>query len=54
MSKYKIKLSRGKALNPDRGGTCRTIKNQYQKNSVANFRSQGSFGATGVIRKCVK
>ena len=27
-------------------GSCRTIKNQYQKNSVANFTQQGSRGAT--------
>ena len=32
-------------------GNCRTIKNQYFKNSIANFLSTGSFGATGVIRK---
>lgn len=32
-------------------GTCRTLKSQYQKNSVGNFISQGSFGATCVIRK---
>lgn len=41
-----------KALNPMPNGTCRTIKYQYQKNSVSNFESDGSFGATGVIRKC--
>ena len=27
-------------------GSCRTLKNQYQKNSVANFTQQGSRGAT--------
>lgn len=37
------------ALNTMPNGTCRTIKNQYYKNSIANFESQGSFGATGVI-----
>jgi hypothetical protein len=32
-------------------GTCRTIKNQYFKNSISNFMSTGTFGATGVIEK---
>ena len=41
----------GKPLNPMPDGTCRTIKYQYFKNSVGNFLSHGSFGATGVIRK---
>ena len=27
---------------------CRTIKAQYQQSSIANFRRQDSFGATGV------
>ena len=27
-------------------GSCRTLKNQYQKNSAANFTQQGSRGAT--------
>lgn len=40
-----------KPLNPMPDGTCRTIKHQYYKTSIANFMSQGSFGATGVIRK---
>lgn len=39
------------ALNPDKNNTCRTLKLQYQKNSISNFMSKGSFGATGVIRK---
>lgn len=30
-------------------GTCRTIKSQYFKNSIQNFESQGSYGATGVV-----
>lgn len=30
-------------------GTCRTIKHQYYKNSIKNFISKGSYGATGVI-----
>ena len=40
-----------KALNPMPNGTCRTLKHQYQKNSVSNFESEGTFGATGVLRK---
>lgn len=36
-------------LNPMPDGTCRTIKNQYFKNSLANFESHGTWGATGVI-----
>lgn len=36
-------------LNPMPDGTCRTIKNQYFKNSIQNFDSQGTFGATGVV-----
>lgn len=36
-------------LNPMEDGTCRTLKNQYAKNSIANFESQGTWGATGVI-----
>lgn len=40
-----------KGLNTMPDGSCRTIKYQYQKNSISNFESQGSFGATGVIRK---
>lgn len=39
-------------LNPMPDGTCRTLKNQYFKNSISNFESHGSFGATGVIDKC--
>ena len=42
-----------RALNDERG-LCRTIKNQYWKNSLANFTRQGTWGATGVIRKCHK
>lgn len=38
-----------KALN-DQDGLCRTLKSQYQKNSIANFMDSGSRGATGVIR----
>ena len=41
--------AKGLKTMPD--GSCRTIKYQYQKNSISNFESQGSFGATGVIRK---
>ena len=43
------------AINAMPNGTARTIKYQYQKNSIGNFLSQGSFGATGVLRrKCEK
>lgn len=42
-----------KALNPMPDGSCRTLKYQYQKNSIGNFESSGSFGATGVLRKRV-
>ena len=41
------KLSEAINMMPD--GTCRTIKSQYQNNTVQNFESQGSFGATGVV-----
>ena len=37
------------ALNPMPDGTCRTLKNQYAKNSVANFDNQGTWGASGAI-----
>lgn len=30
-------------------GTCRTIKANYQKQSLANFIRRGGYGATGVI-----
>jgi len=30
-------------------GTCRTLKSQYFKNSVANFLHDGTWGATAVI-----
>ena len=39
-----------KPLN-DQWGVCRTLKYQYQKNSISNFISKGSYGATAVIRK---
>ena len=38
-------------MNPYKNGTARTIKSQYHKTSVANFVSETTFGATGVIRK---
>ena len=38
-----------KALN-DQDGLYRTLKSQYQKNSIANFMDSESRGATGVIR----
>lgn len=40
-----------KAINPMPDGSCRTLKSQYHKNSIGNFESQGSFGATGVLRR---
>ncbi len=48
---YEIKdrTCKSYALNPMPDGTCRTIKNQYYKNSVSNFRSGGTFGASGVL-----
>ena len=36
-------------MNPEKDGTCRTIKAQYAQTSFANFLRTGSFGATGVI-----
>ncbi len=44
------------ALNPMPDNSCRTIKNQYFKNSIDNFDSQGTFGASGVfcIRQATK
>ena len=37
-------------LNTEDDGTCRTIKSQYHKTSIANFiRHRGGYGATGVI-----
>lgn len=36
-------------LNPMPDGTCRTIKEQYHKNSLANFVRGGGYGATAVI-----
>lgn len=36
-------------LNPEPDGSCRTIKNQYYKTSLANFLKTGTWGATGVI-----
>lgn len=35
-------------LNPMEDGTCRPIKSQYWKNSLANFVRGGSYGATAV------
>lgn len=37
------------SINPEKDGTCRTIKAQYQRTSLANFTYTGSYGATGVI-----
>ena len=36
-------------FNPMPDGTCRTIKEQYHKNSLANFLRGGGYGATAVI-----
>lgn len=36
-------------MNPMPDGTCRTIKHQYYKNSIKNYISKGSYGATAVI-----
>ena len=36
-------------INPMSDGTCRTIKAQYYKTSVANFLLQTSRGASGVM-----
>ena len=38
-------------MNTEKDGTCRTIKSQYAKNSVQNFESQSTFGATGVAQQ---
>lgn len=35
--------------NPMPNGTCRTIKTNYYKQSLANFIRKGAFGATAVI-----
>ena len=35
-------------FNPMPDGTCRTIKSQYPKNSLANFLRGGGYGATAV------
>ena len=36
-------------LNAENDGTCRTIKAQYEKTSVANMTRGNTFGSTGVI-----
>lgn len=36
-------------LNAEPDGTCRTIKSQYQRNSLANFVRGGGYGASAVI-----
>ena len=41
-------------LNPMPNGTCRTIKSQYFKNSVANLFYQGTYRASGVLEICKK
>lgn len=42
-------LSKSYPLNPMDDGSCRTIKAQYGQTSFANFKHEGTFGATGVI-----
>ena len=44
-------FTKGKLLNSETDGTCRTIKANYYKVSVANFTRGNTFGATGVIRR---
>lgn len=44
-------MKKGKALNPYKDGTARTIKSQYWKNGITNFIVKDAYGATGVIRK---
>lgn len=39
------------AVNPEKDGTCRTIKSQYHKTSKANFERSSDYGATGVMEK---
>lgn len=36
------------SINPMPDGTCRTLKAQYYKTSLANYQREGSMGATGV------
>ena len=36
------------SINPEKDGTCRTIKAQYGKTSLANYYRTGSMGATGI------
>lgn len=38
-------------INTMSDGTCRTLKSQYAKNSIANFENQGTYGATGVVEQ---
>lgn len=42
----KVKFVR--ALNPYEDGTCRTIKSQYYKNSLANFIRRGATERQGL------
>lgn len=36
-------------LNPMEDGTCRCLKNQYGKNSIPNFESQGTWGVQALF-----
>lgn len=38
------------AINTMPDGTCRTLKSQYAKNSIQNFESVSTYGATGVVQ----
>lgn len=46
-----IEIDNVEPFNPMNDGTCRTIKNQYYKNSQANFIKQTDQGATCVVVK---
>ena len=39
-------------INPMPDGTCRTIKKQYNRSSLANFTRRGGYAATGVAVVC--
>lgn len=41
------------SINPMSDGTCRTLKAQYYKTSLANYQREGSMGATGVTNGIV-
>ena len=45
----KVLYMRIAPMNPMDDGTCRTIKSQYQRHSLANFIRRDGPAATGVI-----